>query len=393
VNATSAGPFMVRNQFSDGQFIEQGKRLQFSAGLRPTLFGFFPGLGPLARIRHSISPIIDFFYAPAARVDPAYSRAIDPAFGTGSDTILNAGSDPQATISIGLSQNIEGKLRPAPNDTGQHEPRKVRLLSLNTDAMQYNFEQAKELGRTGWQTQTIGNTFASDLLPNFSLRLVHDLWDGPVGLQGSNFSPFLTSVNASFAVSPATLRGIARLLGFHPGQPPPTAPPPAPGTTPGGAPLTPGAPPGGLGLPPVPLPPIAGAPLFGGPSSGLAPGAPGQGFSLTVSYSSNRVRPLKSDTLAPVGIAPIISPSQEQLNLNLSFQPTPKWQANWTTSYDLITRQFSEHLVRLERDLHRWHASFAFAKSANGNFAFTFYVSLLDEPDIKFNYEQQTLQQ
>jgi len=31
-------------------------------------------------------------------------------------------------------------------------------------------------------------------------------------------------------------------------------------------------------------------------------------------------------------------------------------------------------------------------KSPNGNFAFTFFVSLLDQPDIKFNYEQQTLQ-
>jgi hypothetical protein len=32
-------------------------------------------------------------------------------------------------------------------------------------------------------------------------------------------------------------------------------------------------------------------------------------------------------------------------------------------------------------------------KSSNGNFAFSFSVSLLDEPDIKFDYEQQTLQQ
>src|SRR3989442_1544994 len=76
---------------------------------------------------------------------------------------------------------------------------------------------------------------------------------------------------------------------------------------------------------------------------------------------------------------------------NLSFKPTEKWQAIWTTSYDVATHTFGEHLVRLERDLHRWHASFAFAKSPNGNFAFTFFVSLLDQPDIKFNYEQQKL--
>src|SRR6266513_2079887 len=37
VNQTSAGPFMIRNQFTNGQFLRQGKRLQFSAGLSPTL--------------------------------------------------------------------------------------------------------------------------------------------------------------------------------------------------------------------------------------------------------------------------------------------------------------------------------------------------------------------
>jgi len=30
-------------------------------------------------------------------------------------------------------------------------------------------------------------------------------------------------------------------------------------------------------------------------------------------------------------------------------------------------------------------------KGANGNFGFSFYISLLDQPDIKFDYEQQSL--
>ncbi len=382
VNATSAGPFMLSNQFSHGAFVTQGKRLQFSAGLSPAFFGFLPGIGPLARIRHSISPIISYFFAPAARVDSAYSIALDPT-----DTLLNSRSDPQQTISIGLSQNFEGKLRAAAKDSGvgggggpqQQQARKLRLLSVNTSAVQYNFEQAKQPGRTGWQTQTLSNTFASDLLPNFSLSVVHDLWDGPVGLSSSQFSPFLTNVNASFAVSPGTLRGVARLLGFHPGGeagPPPAVPPPS--TT----------------------PPGAAPPMFGGPTSGLGglgmPGAGGggggPGFSLNVTYSSTRIRPPKPDNLGNVP-AVASQAGQQQLNLNTSFKPTEKWQANWATSYDVVTRQFGQHVLRLERDLHRWHASFAFVKSPNGNFAFTFYVSLLDQPDIKFNYEQQTLQQ
>ena len=123
--------------------------------------------------------------------------------------------------------------------------------------------------------------------------------------------------------------------------------------------------------------------------SGITQPGGGQGFSLTVAYSSTRIRPGKSDSVL-VTSTPVAG--QQQLNVNLSFKPTDKWQANWTTTYDMVTHQFGQHLLRLERDLHRWHASFAFVKSPNGNFAFTFYVSLLDQPDIKFNYEQQTLQ-
>jgi hypothetical protein len=373
---------MLRNQFSNGDFVEQGKRLQFSAGLRPTFFGFFPGFGPLARIRHSFSPLIDYRFAPAATVSGAYARALDP---TG--TLLNSRTDPQQTIAIGLSQNFEGKLRASPKDTSQQQAqaRKVRLLSINTDAVAYNFEQAKQAGHTGWQTQTVGNTFASDLVPNFSLRIVHDLWDGVVGFDSSAFSPFLTNLNASFAVTPGTLHGLAHLFGFGhaPAEPPKAVPPPA-----GQPAVAPGAP----GAPGAPLGPVIGPPQFGGPTSNFVPqgtGA-GQSFSLTATYSVTRVRPPRGvDSLSALLNTP--QAGQQVLNLNLSFKPTDKWMASWTTVYDLVTHQFGEHYLRLERDLHRWHASFAFVKSPNGNFAFTFYVNLLDEPDIKFNYEQQTL--
>ena len=74
----------------------------------------------------------------------------------------------------------------------------------------------------------------------------------------------------------------------------------------------------------------------------------------------------------------------------MAFSPTPNWSLSWRTSYDFVTQQFAEHYVSLERDLHRWHASFSFVKSPNGNFAFSFYVSLLDEPDVKFDYDQRT---
>ena len=368
VNQTSAGPYMIRNQFTNGDFVQQGKRLQFSASVTPTFFGFFPGFGPIARIRHSISPIISYAYAPGATVSEAYRNAIDPAH-----QLLNSGSDPQQTISLGLSQNFEAKLKPPVGDTTtQAAARKLRLLSINTSSLQYNFEQAKQPGHTGWQTQTLSNSFGSDLLPGFSLTVTHDLWKGQVGIDTAKFDPFLTSVTANFSVTPATIHGIGSLFGLGKGTTPASpAAPPAQTTSP--------APP--PGMPPDPF----GAKQF------LAPtGGGGQGFNLSINYTESRTRPVAP---APGTILLAGSGEQRQAGLNLSFQPTPKWSANWTSQYDFVARQFGLHVISLQRDLHRWHASFSFSKSPNGNFAFSFYVSLLDQPDIKFNYQQQSYAQ
>ena len=196
VNKTSAGPYVLRNQFTGGRFLEQGKRLQFSLGLAPTLFGFFPGIGPFARIRHAVSPLISYQYAPGAKVSEEFAHALDPR-----GRLLNARSDPQQTVTIGLQQNFEAKFKPAAGDTANAEPRKIRLLSISTSGMSYNFEQAKQAGRVGWQTQTMTNTLASDLLPGFNLQISHDLWRGQVGLASTRFEPFLQSLSASFAIS------------------------------------------------------------------------------------------------------------------------------------------------------------------------------------------------
>ena len=97
-----------------------------------------------------------------------------------------------------------------------------------------------------------------------------------------------------------------------------------------------------------------------------------------------------SGTQQPTVIGGNSQAGQRQLRLDTGFSPTPHWQVSWSSTYDLATRQFGYHYVRLERDLHRWHASFAFSKAPNGNFAFNFYISLIDQPDIKFDYDQQT---
>ena len=47
--------------------------------------------------------------------------------------------------------------------------------------------------------------------------------------------------------------------------------------------------------------------------------------------------------------------------------------------------------MRLDRDMHDWRATFSFVQSPNGNFLFNFFIQLLDQPDIKFEYDQRNL--
>ena len=72
--------------------------------------------------------------------------------------------------------------------------------------------------------------------------------------------------------------------------------------------------------------------------------------------------------------------------------PTEHWDLSWRTSYDLELGQFNDHAVRLTRDLHRWQANFDFLKTATGNWTFRFEVSLLDNRDLKFDYQQRNLE-
>lgn len=358
VNTTGAGPFMLRNQHSGGRFVTQGKRLQFSASLSPTFFGFFPGIGPFSRFRHSVSPGITYSYAPGAQVPKPYANVLDPTGRTS-----NARSDPVQTITFGLNQNIEAKLKPAPGDTTSVR-RPIRLLSISTSAVAYNFEVAKQPGRTGWQTGALTNTVTSEVIQGLGFTLIHDLWDGDVGTDSARFAPVLTSVSTGFTVTSATLRGLAALLGLAARPTAAAAPTPVARDT---TRQIPGAP--DFTQDPRRRTGIGGVSSQGG----------GRGFSMQVTYSSRTAR---TDT--------VLAPGNRVVNLGMSFQPTPKWSANWSTFYDFATQRFGQHVLQLNRDMRRWQATFGFVKSPNGNFAFNFSIALRDEPDIKFDYDQQT---
>jgi Tat protein translocase TatC len=370
-NATS-GPFLLRNQYTGGRFVSQGKRLSFGAGISPTLFGFFPGFGPLQRIRHAISPTVSWRYSPPASVPADYARAVDP---TG--RVQRLTSPAVNTISFGLSQVFEAKLKPPPGDTAaEQNPRKIKLLSIQTSGMSYDFEQAKDSGRTGWTTQSLSNVFTSDLLPGFTLTTVHDLWAGAAGSDTAKFSPFLSSVSTRFSLRGSTLAQLFSLLTGHAAAaaPPPPQPPTAQPAEPGAQPEVPPAPATGLGRP-----------------EEIASRSAGGGRELTMSftYDDQRVRP-------PSGATPTLNPAalphgNRTLGVTMSFSPSHNWQVSWNTQYNFTTGQFGQHILRLTRDLRRWRATFDFLKSPNGNFAFNFNIVLLDESDIKFRYDQQTV--
>ena len=357
-NVAAGQPFALRNRNTNGDWVQQGKRLRFGASASPTLFGFFPGIGPLSRIRHSLSPVITYNYEPAADVPEEFARAVALP---GQELQLRALA--RQLLSVSLSQTFEGKRRPPSGDTTDASATKLRILSLSTSQVTYDFEQAKEPGRTGWVTDAVTNTVLSDLLPGFSLNLTHDLWEGQVGTDTADFDPFLQSVSANFSVSGNTFRSIASVFGLASAKPadrrddfvPPSYRAESGRRRPGSFYST------------------SQAPLR----------STGRAFTAAFNYSLNRRRPEPG----------VEVPDDQSLGFSTSFSPTPFWSLSWSTQYNITDNEFESHVVRLERDLHEWRAGFNFVKNANGNFAFYFSIYLTDLPDLKFDYDQTTFEE
>ncbi|MGH7512905.1 MAG: twin-arginine translocase subunit TatC [Gemmatimonadales bacterium] len=363
VGNTTSGPFAIRNRNTNGDWVQQGKRFRFGATASPTLFGFFPGIGPLARIRHSLSPVITWNYQPAANVPEAFAQAIAVP---GQAAELR--SDAQQQVTVALSQTFEGKYKSSGTDTSAAESRKIRLLSISTSGLTYDFEKAKKPGFTGWATQSVTNSILSDLLPGFNLSLTHDLWRGTVGVDSAKFDPFLQNVSASFALSGNTFRAIGSIFGLG-------------GKSSGQA----------RGTEQVPSSYVAESGRRARPGGFFSPSQaplrqPGRAFTANFNYQLSRTRPLTGVTTLP----PV--PDRQSLGFSTNFSPTPFWSLSWTTQYNITDGKFEGQNVRLERELHEWRAAFSFAKSPSGNFAFYFTIYLTDLPELKFDYDQTTIE-
>jgi Tat protein translocase TatC len=363
VGNTTTGPFAIRNRNTNGGWVQQGKRFRFGATASPTLFGFFPGIGPLARIRHSFSPVITWNYQPAADVPEAYARAIAVP-----GQAVQLRSDAQQQVTVALSQTFEGKYKATGPDTTAGESRKIRLLSLSTSGITYDFEKAKKPGFTGWATQTVTNSILSDLLPGFNLSLTHDLWRGDVGADSSKFDPFLQNVSASFAISGNTFRAIGSIFGLggkSSAQASRAQRVPTSYVAESGRRVRPGS--------------------FFSPTQAPLQRA-GRAFTANFNYQLSRTRP-------KFGV-PVVDTvkARQSLGFSTNFSPTPFWSLSWSTQYNITDGEFEGQNVRLERELHEWRAAFSFAKSPSGNFAFYFTIYLTDLPELKFDYDQTTIE-
>lgn len=347
---------LFRSNETNLDFVSGPTRVSARATLNSDLYGFLPGVGPLERIRHKLSPSFSWSYSPA--VKPSAEVAALRGFGAGE-------ASERHRLTIGLNQTFEAKLKPRAADRDAEagevdttdvlrpiEPRKITLLAIRTSAITYDFVEGEVT------TDRLSNNITSDLLRGLTVRLQHDLFEE---LEGGRrrFDPFLVQLNLGFSLGSGTVAG-----------------------------------------------------LFGDPSSGVRRGRgilpearelgdleeeegmleeeepqrrpgrrPQRTWNLSVDYSLVRQRPLPDREP---------SPTRQSIRGNLAFSPTENWNLTWRTQYDVEEGEFVDHALSLRRDLHRWSATFQFLRAANRNFLFEFRVDLNDLRDIKFDYRQES---
>jgi lipopolysaccharide assembly outer membrane protein LptD (OstA) len=408
-NVDSRG-YWVRTEQSGGAFVHQSKRLTYSLSSSPTLFGLFPGIGAVTRFRHSISPRLTFQYAPAKTVGRDFLAALNvsPA-----DYV---GSLAQNQVSLALSTDLEAKLRPK-DTSATAEERKLKVLSVNFSSLSYDFERKRKTGRSGFTNDFFSYDLNSDLLPGFRLGVQYSLFQGSVYSDTAVFKPFRTGIDASFSVNSQSgiFAALTRIFGK---------------AVPQGSPEIERL---GQSADDALGQRLASTPVAGSAVRNRQYNLPQtQGWQASFTFNQTRQRPpvgsaqiIEEDPRTkcislisnpfvydqcvlqqqtnPVGAVPIGSltgggpfvrvPNRETLGSQVSFHITPKWSAQWGTTYDFEARQFAAHNVTLQRELHDWRSIFAFTRGPNGNFAFNFFIALNAEPDIKFNYDKATYRQ
>lgn len=409
---------------TNGEFITAPTRLRFGAAVSTDIYGFFPGVGPFERIRHKVSPRFHYDYSPAVQasdsllaipgfpvsnskqenrlrltlnqtfeaklreeveLDPEAEALLEGRSLEADSTDLELGAETPEADSLAAAGDSAGV--PAPEmESAEEDPaeaarglaaapqeapagigpdsgdpdaprraqprRNVVLLGINSSPLTFDWSRENESPLT---TDRWSHRINSDLLRGLSLNMSLDLFDGTG--EDRTFAPILSSLTGSFTFSSAS--GLGGLLGLGGGG-------------------------GGGGADPQNRLRNAADSRYRLQSfdenpdpadPGLRAGGP---WTLALTYSLQRGRAEQS------------AQDRQSLNAVLSLNPSPNWRLAWRTTYNLTNKEFGEHLITLDRALHRWVATFMFARSPNGNFIFQMSVSLMDAPDLKFDYDQQT---
>ncbi|HZF67475.1 MAG TPA: putative LPS assembly protein LptD, partial [Gemmatirosa sp.] len=309
---------------------------------------------------------------------------------------------------------------PTAGGSANTDGRKVRVLSLTFTSLSYDFARADSTGR-GFIDRNFGYSLRSDLLPGFDFNTNYDLFLGDPQSDTATFKPYRTSTNVTFSLdrNSTVFGAVARLFGRRI----------APRAEQGGGEVTPGGQGGEAGDA------FFNQQTLAQQASGNFPRQsqfeiPTQDWRISLTYTEARQRPdlrgpiftldptvrcealrqaqqlgqyeicrLQSQAAPPPGQllptttlgGPIfLSPPQRSITANSAFHITQKWAAQWTTTYDVARSSFASNQLNLQRELHDWRATFGVTQAPNGNFAFTFFISLKAEPDLKFNYNRQS---
>jgi len=418
ISNVDPGAYFVRSERTGAAWVSQSKRLSYGLSISPTFYGLFDGFGPVTKWRHSITPSFSFSFSPAQAVSAQYLEA------TGRSPIGYLGDLAQKQVTLGLSTNIEAKLKQGGDSDVTHpeSAKKMKVLSLTFTSLTWDFQRAQETHKTGFSTDNFGYTLRSDLLPGFDFGSDYSLFQGSVLSDSAKFAPYLTSIRATFtldAKSPV-VHMFARLLGVAP--PPPNS---------YGRDTTGTLQRQGMNQSDATISQMQ---TVTGPNSpqSLMQVPTNQGFNASITFTKNQQRPpvganviafdptaqcatlqqvnpvqydlcVRQALAAPpvdatnstttAGGSVIRYPPQMNVMFRTAFNLTEKWSASWDTNYDLQLNQFGAQTISLARDLHDWRAVFGFTQAPNGNFSFTFFISLKAETDVKFNYNRNDYRQ
>lgn len=399
--------FWLRTEQSGGKFVHQTKRVSGGLSMTPTFFALFPGFGPLSRMRHSVTPTLSWSVAPRATVPREYLKALNIS------PRRYLGNLPQNQLTLNVSQVLEGKLRETDSTKSPGDEKKIKLLAVTFSPLSYDFQRAHS-GHSGFTTNRFSYDLDTDLLPGFRGSVDYSLYQGDVLSDTAKFKPYRENINASFTLNGQSgiIGAINRVFGR-------AVPEEAPQIE-----RVEQSPDDALANR-VASTPVAGSTVrnrqFSMPTT--------ESWQAQFTFTSSRQRPptgsgiilnqdpgavclpfianalnyqqcLVDASLLTSGTTPLTRttsgspfiriPSRQALQSQMSFHITPKWAAQWATTYDFNARQFASQQVSLQRELHDWRAIFAFTQAPNGNFAFNFSISLNAEPDLRFPYDKQT---